>query len=141
MSNSLNKKADGHRTGTVMVVEPEILTRMVIADYLRECGYKVIEGVNANDVFVVLRSPDADKVNIILTEVNLSGGIDGFKLAQQVRQNHPGVEVIITSGAANAANRASNLCDEGPLGNPYHSQEVVQRIKMLKERHRASETP
>jgi DNA-binding response OmpR family regulator len=141
MSNSLKTKAEGHRAGTIMVVEPEILTRMVIADYLRECGYKVIEGVNANDVFVVLRAPNADKVNIILTEVNLTGDTDGFALAQQVRQDHPGVDVIITSGAANAANRASDLCDDGPLGKPYHSREVVQRIKMLQERRRTSETP
>src|ERR1700688_4472238 len=40
----------------VMVVEPDVLARMVVADYLRECGYKVIEGVAAADVWAVLQS-------------------------------------------------------------------------------------
>jgi CheY-like chemotaxis protein len=37
----------------ILVVEPDILVRMVIADYLRDCGYKVVEGVNADDVLAV----------------------------------------------------------------------------------------
>ena len=39
-------------SATIFVVDPDILVRMVIADYLRECGYKVVEGVNADDVLV-----------------------------------------------------------------------------------------
>ena len=62
MSNSATQSEDFQPASTIMVVEPEILIRMVIADYLRECGFKVIEGINANDVFGVLRSPDADKI-------------------------------------------------------------------------------
>ena len=39
---------------TVMVVEPDVLVRMTVADYLRDCGYIVIEGVAAGDVWKVL---------------------------------------------------------------------------------------
>jgi hypothetical protein len=35
---------------TVLVIEPDIIVRMAIADYLRDCGYKVVEGVTNNDV-------------------------------------------------------------------------------------------
>ena len=37
----------------VMVIEPEVLVRMVIAEFLRECGFKVIEGILAEDVRTV----------------------------------------------------------------------------------------
>jgi hypothetical protein len=43
----------GATSTTIFVVEPD-LVRILIADYLRDCGYKVVEGVNADDVLVVL---------------------------------------------------------------------------------------
>jgi CheY-like chemotaxis protein len=72
---------------TIFVVEPDILMRMVIADYLRDCGYKVIEGVSADDVVAVLRA--GRKIDVILAEVKLSGITDGFELARNIRENHP----------------------------------------------------
>jgi hypothetical protein len=39
----------------LLVVEPDILVRMIIS-YLRECGYKILEGVSAADVMAVLDS-------------------------------------------------------------------------------------
>jgi hypothetical protein len=40
--------------GAILVIEPDILVRITIAEYLRECGYKVLEGVTAEDVVAVL---------------------------------------------------------------------------------------
>jgi hypothetical protein len=41
---------------TILVVEPDILVRTIIAEYLRNCGYKVLEGATAQDVITVLGS-------------------------------------------------------------------------------------
>src|ERR1700730_10043202 len=121
---------------TILVVEPDILVRMTIADYLRSCGYRVFEGVTADDVVTVLGTEH--KIDIVLAEVLLSGSMDGFALARWVREKHPGVDVILTSGIAKAAEQAADLCDEGPLEKPYHPQEVVRRINILRERPRTA---
>jgi CheY-like chemotaxis protein len=121
---------------TILVVEPDILARMVIADYLRDCGYRVIEGVSADDVLAVLQA--GTKVDVILTEVQLAGSLDGFGVARQIRENHHEIDVILTSGVARAADKAGDLCDDGPLEKPYHPQEVVRRINLLRERRRTS---
>ena len=42
-------------SNSIIVVEPDVLARMVIPDYLRNCGYKVIEAVSGEDVLTVLR--------------------------------------------------------------------------------------
>jgi CheY-like chemotaxis protein len=63
-------------SATVLVVEPDILVRMVIADYVRDCGYKVVEGVSADDVLAVLDA--GRKIDVILAEVRLAGSLDGF---------------------------------------------------------------
>ena len=124
---------------TVIVIEPDILVRMVIAEYLRDCGYKVVEGVTADDVMAVLDA--GRKIDIVLAEVQLTGGIDGFALSQWIRSNHPAIDVILTSGADKAADKAGDICDEGPLKKPYHPQEVVRHINILRERRRAVPKP
>jgi DNA-binding response OmpR family regulator len=121
---------------TVLLVEPEIIVRMTVADYLRECGYKVVEGGAADDAFAVLAT--GQRVDFILSEVQLSGGTDGFSLARQVRERYPGVDVILASGTSGAAAKAENLCEEGPLKKPYHPEEIVRRINLLIERRRTA---
>jgi DNA-binding response OmpR family regulator len=64
--------------------------------------------------------------------------MDGFGLAQWVRENHPRIDVILTSGMARAAEKAGDLCDDGPLEKPYHPQEVVRRINLLLGRRRTA---
>jgi CheY-like chemotaxis protein len=124
---------------TVLIVEPDILVRMVIAAYLRECGYTVVEGVTAADAFTVLEA--GRKIDVILADVQLTGGVDGFALARQVRERHPEIDVLLTSGISKAAEKAGDLCEEGPLQKPYHPQEVVRRIQLLRERRRTSQKP
>ena len=82
-------------SSTILVIEPDILVRMTIADYLRSCGYRVIEAVTADDVVTVLGTQQ--RIDLIFAEVQLSGSMDGFGLARWVREKHPGVDVILTS--------------------------------------------
>ena len=126
--------ADGVTPSTILVVEPDILVRMVIASYLRDCGYRVLEGVTATDVMTVLAS--GQKIDVVLSEVRLRGKTDGFALARWLREHHSEVEIILTSGVARAADQAGDLCREGPLEKPYAPQEVVRRINLLRERRR-----
>jgi hypothetical protein len=67
--------SDDATSATICVVEPDILVRMVIADYLRDCGYKVVEGVSADEVLAVLDA--GRKIDVIPAEVRLAGSLDG----------------------------------------------------------------
>jgi DNA-binding response OmpR family regulator len=95
--------------------------------------------VNADDVLAVLEA--GRKFDVVLAEVRLAGSIDGFGLARKIRENYPDVDVILASGATRAADKAGDLCDEGPLEKPYHPQEVIRRINVLRERRRNSLKP
>lgn len=115
---------------TILVVEDEVLVRMVIADYLRDCGYRVIEAGNVQDALTVLQS--SEPVHIVFSDVQMPGEMDGFGLARWVRQNQPRVKVLLTSGNAKAAQTATDLCEDGPLeAKPYQPQTVLDRIKRL----------
>jgi DNA-binding response OmpR family regulator len=122
---------------TIMVVEPDVLVRMTVAEYLRDCGYTVIEGVSANDVGEVLEN--GHPLHVVLADVKLSGDVDGFSLSHRIRQTHSNIDVILTSGIAGAANKSQELCEEGPIKKPYHPKDVEARIKSLMERRRSSD--
>jgi CheY-like chemotaxis protein len=121
---------------TIMVVEPEVLVRMVVAEYLRDCGYKVIEAMAAEDVWTVLDS--GHHLDVVMTDAKLAGDGGGFSLASRIRQTHPDIDVILTSGIAGAAHESYELCQDGPIKKPYDPRDVEVRIRMLLERRRAA---
>jgi DNA-binding response OmpR family regulator len=122
---------------TIMVVEPDVLVRMAVSDFLRECGFRVIEGVRADDVWAVLDSQTP--IDIVFAEVHLSYEAEGFSLAKKLRQTRSNIDVILTSGIVDAAEKSSDLCGQGPVKKPYHPQQVMDRIHLLLERRRSAE--
>ncbi len=116
---------------TVLVVEDDVLIRMVIADYLRDCGYHVIEAKNADEAITILEKGDVE-IDAVFSDVQMPGSMDGFALAQWVRKNHPGLDVVLTSGVARKAKDASDLCEETPFfDKPYNLADVEARLRAL----------
>jgi CheY-like chemotaxis protein len=118
-------------TETVLVAESDVLARMVLAQYLRECGYNALEAATSDDVLALLRS--GRKIDVVLLDAQISGGPGGFTVARQIREKFPGIEIVLTFGIAKAAQKAGEICDESPLERPYHPQEIVRRIKRLRQ--------
>ena len=121
---------------TILVVEDEVLIRLPLAEYLRECGYRVFEAAGVAEARAVL---DADTpVDLVFTDINLASEREnGFMLARWVRQHHPRTQVLLTSGIANATEKAGDLCESGPLlAKPYSHEQVLQRIQTLLRRGR-----
>jgi CheY-like chemotaxis protein len=115
----------------VLIVEDEVLIRMLLADALRQAGCEVIEAANAEEAFAVLHtSPDPD---VLITDVRMPGPVDGFELAAFVRRTKPALKVIITSGYA-GPNGAIGLADAF-LPKPYDLAAIVGRIRMLTGTH------
>lgn len=122
---------------TVVVVEPDVIMRTMISEHLRECGYRVIEAVCAEDVWLLIKSKE--RIDVVFAEVNLPGPSQGFALAKEVRQTNPAIDVILTAGLVDAAAKASDLCEEGPITKPYQPKEIVARIQWLLKRRRQSD--
>ena len=116
----------------VLIVDADILSRHAIADYLRHCGYVVVEAVDTDEALTALGEPSLEVV-VILCEVGAIGTRSGFELANWVRQNRPELEVRITGSLAAASDTAADLCESGPhLARPYEPQAVVDYIKQLR---------
>jgi DNA-binding NtrC family response regulator len=115
----------------IIVADSEVIIRNVIADYLRRCGYKVIDAANADEVIMVLESGFAT-VNAILCDAALAGTMNAFALRLSVRERWPDIHVILAGNVTAAAQAAGQLCEEGPhLARPYDPQTVLSHIKRL----------
>lgn len=117
---------------TILVVDGDIITRTVIADYLRHCGYHVLEASDALEAQQALLHDDFH-VNIVLSDVELPSQMTGFQLANWIRQNKPDVRVVLSAAEARTASVAGDLCEEGPhLARPYEPAIVLEHIKRLR---------
>jgi CheY-like chemotaxis protein len=112
----------------MLVVEDEVLIRMAISQYLRECGYRVIEAANADEALQILQSES--QIDLVLSDIEMPGSIDGFGLAQWIRKNRQGLVIILAGSAERAAKSAGELCDSGPtMSKPYDPQLLLDTIR------------
>ena len=121
---------------TVLLVDGDVIIRMVIAEYLRACGYRVIEAATTQEARAVFELRQVE-VHILLADAKGPGGVSGFELAQWVRAHHSDVDVVLVGTLEAAAGAARDICDDGPLKHPYEPQTVVARIKSLRARRAA----
>jgi CheY-like chemotaxis protein len=121
---------------SVLVIDGDIISRHAIADYLRHCGYEVVEAANTDEAMTALAKASLG-IDVILCDIAAIGTQSGFELAQWVRHNRPGLDVRLAGSLDVAANTAADLCETGPhLGRPYEPEAVVDYIKQLRATRR-----
>lgn len=115
----------------ILIVDADILVRHVIADYLRGCGYTVLEATNGREAQIILEV-EAERVEEVLADADATGERDGFGLARWLREAYPAIDVVLAGSPAMAAAHATDLCEDGPaVDKPYQPQQVMDRIKWL----------
>jgi len=76
---------------TILFVEDEALVRMDMAEFLRECGFRVQEAADANEALEILQAEFA--VDLLFTDINLPNSMNGLELAEWTFNNLPGIKV------------------------------------------------
>jgi DNA-binding NtrC family response regulator len=115
---------------TILLVEDEVLVRAPIAQYLRDCGYRVIEAVNAEEAMTVLLHEET-VVDVVFSDIEMPGPVDGFGLAKWIREHRPGLDVLLAGTINRTVENAKQLCAEGSVPKPYEAQIVHNHIKRL----------
>ncbi|RYG24316.1 MAG: response regulator, partial [Burkholderiales bacterium] len=80
----------------VLVVEDEFLTRVTIVGHLEDIGCVVIEAENADAANRILAQND--QINVVFTDVDMPGAIDGLQLAEVICAKWPAIRIVVTSG-------------------------------------------
>jgi len=111
------------RPARVLLVEDEPLVRMLLAEELRAAGLTVVEAGSASEALSFLAV--TDQVDLVVTDIQMPGGMDGLEMADHIRQNHPAVPIVVTSGNPPPV----NLSRVGPfLMKPYALRQAVEVV-------------
>ena len=117
-----------HSVITVLVVEDEPLIRMDICDQLNDLGFNVVEAANADTAIEKLNA-SAD-IQVIFTDIDMPGSMDGLKLASAVRDRWPPVRIIITSGQRSVV-AADMPRDSRFFSKPYMAKAVAAAMREM----------
>jgi CheY-like chemotaxis protein len=82
---------------TVVVVEDDILVQQELAHWLTTLGFTVLTADNADEAILLLDS--RSDIELLLTDIQMPGSMDGVRLAHHVATRWPPVKIIVMSGS------------------------------------------
>jgi CheY-like chemotaxis protein len=116
---------------TVLVVDDEPTVRMLVMEVLSDLGYRAIEARDGVEGLKVLQS--SQRVDLLVTDIGLPGGIDGRQLGEAARACRAGLRILYITGYADVPGGGNGPVDSGvqTLTKPFAMQELAVCINAL----------
>ena len=120
---------------TILVAEDEVLVRAMVSEYLRDQGYEVVEAADAAEALAVVEA--GAPVDIVFSDVQMPGSMDGAMLADVVRLRYR-IPVLLTTGdharaaalsLADTVSAAAQALRPGRGGAPPRSAAGLRRTR------------
>jgi CheY-like chemotaxis protein len=108
----------------VLLVEDEFLISEWVAETLSDYGFAVRTATNAADA---LRQIMSAPIDVLFTDINLPGGMDGATLARRVRELLPDLPVVYASGRMNMLDSKQRVPGSLFVAKPY-VPELIARL-------------
>ncbi|MGN2241897.1 PAS domain S-box protein [Frateuria sp. GZRR33] len=130
VDTSAGELADAPPAGAneaVLVVDDEPTVRMLVGEVLRELGYTAIEAADGASALRVLQSQV--RVDLLVTDIGLPGGIGGRQLADTARASRPALRVLFITGYAENAALGSLEPGMQVMTKPFAMDALAARIR------------
>ncbi|WP_375456136.1 PAS domain S-box protein [uncultured Methylobacterium sp.] len=114
---------------TVLVVDDEPSVRMLVTEVLEDLGYTAIEAADSVAGLKVLHSDV--RLDLLVTDVGLPGGMNGRQMADAGRAKRPGLKVLFITGYAENAVLGNDHLAPGMqvLTKPFVLDALAARIR------------
>jgi len=116
--------------GTILVVEDNAEVADITASLVQQLGYQTARAENAAEALNRLRR--GDKVDLVLSDVVMPGGMNGIALAQEIGNHYPHIPVVLTSGYNDVVQTAQNRF--AILRKPFQLSVLEKSIREALER-------
>ena len=110
----------------VLVVENDVLLRLVTASNMRDAGFDVIEAANCAEAIRIL---DCIPVDVLFSDIDMPGKIDGLALAKWVHRSQADTRIVLTSGAARTPGDVKEYASFLP--KPYAEKDVERLLRSV----------
>lgn len=107
----------------VLVVEDEAFVNWTTCEALTDAGYEAIAASNADEAIEILES--RSDIDVLFTDVDMPGSLDGIRLAAAVRDRWPPVHIIVTSGKHTPAKLPERAVF---VPKPYRHDKIVDTL-------------
>lgn len=116
-------------SGTVLVVEDDEMVRNNIASQLRALGYRTVLAETGPEALALVS--DGLAFDLLMTDLILPGGMTGQDLARRIREQHPKLPVVLTSGYAERVMQTQDSALGGMhlLSKPYRRRELAELLR------------
>src|SRR6202166_2347297 len=112
----------------VLVVEDEMLLRMRAVDIVEDAGFTPIEAVNADEALAILES--RSDIELLFTDIQMPGSIDGLKLAHAVHERWPSIKIILVSGKLTLTD-AEKPIHSRFFGKPLEMKQMIAEMQAM----------
>lgn len=116
----------------ILLVEDEGLIRLITSEALCDEGFEVVEAWNGDEAAKLLDGPD--RFDVLFTDVQMPGTLDGIDVAVHARRRDPAVPVLVVSGYAGQLTSRLDVLAPPPavfISKPYSLEEIVTALKRL----------
>jgi PAS domain S-box-containing protein len=122
---SAGEEAKAHAgQAVILVVEDNADVRDIASARLERLGYRVRACGDGPSAIALLESGLV--VNLVFSDIMMSGGISGYDLGRWVAANRPGLGVLLTSGFSDGADHRDTSLKI--LRKPYSNPELARAI-------------
>jgi len=114
---------------SVLLVEDEVLISNLVADCLTASGFVVHEVTTADEALRYIDS--GANIDVLFTDVNLPGGMDGAELATRARERRPEMPIVYASGRFKLSDIAPLVPRSLFMAKPYDPADVCALLTRL----------
>src|ERR1700726_1605555 len=112
----------------VLVVEDEMLLRMRAVNIVEDAGFTAIEAVNADEALAILEA--RSDVDLLFTDIQMPGSMDGLKLAHAVCERWPSIKIILVSGKLTPTD-SERPTDSRFFGKPLEVKQMIAEMQQM----------
>jgi signal transduction histidine kinase len=109
---------------TVLIVDDNKNVRDVTAVIVGALHYKVLTAGDATEALRVIRNQCS--IDLLVSDIVMSGGVNGIELARQARALRPGLPVLLMSGYPAGS---IEKCDFPILQKPYRREQLALHLR------------
>ena len=131
-SSAAEGAGDGEAaSAVVLLVEDEAGLRAIAAEWLRDAGHRVLEAPDGAAALRLLHG--AGRVDALVTDVGLPGGMNGRQVADAARAQRPALPVLFITGYAGAALDGSLAPGMEIIDKPFELAVLAERVEAMLE--------
>jgi two-component sensor histidine kinase len=112
----------------VLVVEDEMVLRMRAVDIVEDAGFTPVEAANADQAIAILES--RSDIDLLFTDIQMPGSMDGLKLAHAVHDRWPAIKIILVSGQVKPSD-AERPVDSRFFGKPLGVGQMINELQAM----------